>query len=129
MLRECGRVLEPGGRLAGYIIHTPEGLSAAEARRAAELGPPYVTASPETLTRRAGFTVVGREDVTPQFRDCCEALLRARTRLESALRADEGDEVFEEEHTRKTAMLTGIHERLLLRSLVVAATPAPSNPR
>ena len=85
-----------------------------------------MTASPDTLTRRAGFTVVGQEDVTPQFRDCCEALLRARARLESALRADEGDEGFEEEHARKTAMLTGIRERLLLRSLVVAATPTPT---
>ena len=119
----CDAIVHAGGRLAGYIIHTPEGLSAAEAQRAAELGPPNVAASLDTLTRRAGLTVVGREDVTMQFRDCCESLLRARTRLESVLRAEEGDEAFDEEHARKTDMLTGIHERLLLRSLVVAAAP------
>ena len=61
---------------------------------AAELCPTEVTASasPETVTHRAGFTVVHREDVTQQFREGCEALLHAHTRLESALRAEEGDE-------------------------------------
>ena len=85
-------------------------------------------ASPEPLTRRAGLTVVHREDVTPQFRAGCEALLRAHTHLESTLRAEEGDEVFEEERTRKTAMLTGVREGLLVRSLVVAVAPSSAAP-
>jgi hypothetical protein len=118
-------VLKPGGRLAGYLIHTPAGLSPSETERAAELGPSEVAAdrAPEVLTRLAAFTLVHYEDVTSQFRTACQALLTARVRLEPALRMDEGDEIFEAEHARKTAMLTGIHEGLLLRSLVVAVAP------
>ena len=34
MLRECHRVLKPGSRSAGYVIHTPSGLTQAGERRA-----------------------------------------------------------------------------------------------
>ena len=66
MLRECRRVLKSGGRIAGYVIHPPAGLTPAQKRRAAELGPSDVTApaSPAALTESAGLTIVVVEDVT-----------------------------------------------------------------
>ena len=104
------------------MIHTPSGLSQAEERRAAELGPSDVTApdSPEALARQAGLSVVVLQDVTEEFRKTCEALLRAREALEAELRAEEGDDAYEEERSKKSAMLTGIDEGVLCRSLIVA---------
>lgn len=123
MLRECHRVLRRHGRLAGYVIHTPNGLAPADQRRANELGPSATAAvgSPEDLARSVGFSIIRMEDVTTLFRSTCEAILRARCALEGALRSAEGSDAFEEEQQQKRRMLKGIDEGLLLRSLVVAA--------
>ncbi len=122
MLRECHRVLKPGGRIAGYVIHTPAGLGAADEQRACELGPDQVTgaALPEDLTREAGFSDVIREDVTGQFRATVEAMLRAARRWAPELRAEQGDEQYAAGCERGEAKLIGIREGLLLRSLVTA---------
>ena len=122
MLRECDRVLKPAGCIAGYVIHIPTGLTEAQERRAADLGPSDVTAStsPEVLTQAAGLTVVVKEDATDVFRATCAALVADRRDLEDELRADEGDDFYEEEQRKKNAMLQGIDEGILCRSLVVA---------
>jgi len=122
VLRECGRVLEPGGRIAGYVIHPPAGLTPSQERRAAELGPSDVTApaSPAALTESAGLTIVVIEDVTDAFRATCVALRAARRDLDAELRGDEGDEFYEEALRTKDAMLCGIDEGVLCRSLIVA---------
>ncbi len=122
MLRECHRVLKAGGRIAGYVIHTPQGLRREDECRAAELGPSAVAAPalPEDLAESVGFSVMQLEDVTARFRTTCEAIVRARTELEHALRAEEGDEGYEEEQQDKRDMLQGIDEGLLRRSLIVA---------
>ena len=122
MLRECHRVLKPGGRIAGYVIHTPAGLTPVQERRAAQLGPSDVTApaSPEALTQAAGLTIEVTEDVTDAFRATCAALRAARRDLEDELRDDEGDDFYEEARRTKDAMLWGIDEGVLCRSLIVA---------
>ena len=109
--------------MAGYVIHTASGLGPAGEQRATELGPSDVTASesPEGLARQAALTVLACEDVTESFRLTCDALLRARERLADQLRAEEGDDFYEEEHRKKKSMLLGIDEGLLRRSLIVAS--------
>ena len=123
MLRECRRVLKSGGRIAGYVIHPPAGLTPAQEQRAAELGPSDVTApaSPAALTESAGLTIVVTEDVTAAFRATSAALRAARRDLEAELRGDEGDDFYEEALRTQDAMLCGIDERLLCRSLIVAS--------
>lgn len=121
MLRECQRVLKPGGRIAGYVIHARSGLTTSERRRAAELGPSELLApaSPEELTRAGGLSVVALHDVTRTFLATCEAILRARERHAAELRAAEGDAAFQEEQEKKESMRQGIHAGLLRRSLIV----------
>jgi hypothetical protein len=87
--------------MAGYVIHTPDGLSQRDQRRASELGPSEVAAeaSPGGLAEATGFSLILQEDVT---------LLRARGELEDALRIAEGHEAFEEEQQKKRWMLEGI---------------------
>ncbi len=108
--------------MAGYVIHTPVGLSQRDMAKAGELGPSDVAAaiSPVDLARSAGLSVVRQEDVTSDFRITCETILRARSELGEALRAEEGPETFEEEQQKKCSMLLGIDQGLLLRSLIVA---------
>ena len=125
MLRACHEVLRPGGRIAGYTIHTPTGLSRDDAKRASELGPSEVLAdsAPCDLLRAAGFKVLLEEDVTADFKSTCEAMLGARHQLEDELRAEEGDALFEEEQQKKLHMIEGVSRGLLRRSLHVASKP------
>jgi hypothetical protein len=121
-MRECRRILKPGGRVAGYLIHTPPGLADRAYERASELGPAEAV-TPEPLTElvaAAGLNLVALQDVTNDFRQTCRAILDARRDHETALRAEEGDEVFEDGQAQKDAVLAGIDEGLLLRSLLVA---------
>ena len=122
MLREFHRVLKLGGRVAAYVIHTPNDLSIEEETRARELGPSEVTASgsPEDLAASAGLTVIDQRDVTEEYRSLCEALLRVRGELETLLRDEEGDEEYEKGQSDKVSRLKGIDEGLLQRSLIVA---------
>ncbi len=108
--------------MAGYLIHTPSGLSPSAELRASELGPAEVTAaaSPDELARSVGFSVIVQDDVTAAFSDTCGAILRAREQFEAALRAAESDAAYDEEQTKKRNMLEGISEGLLQRSLIVA---------
>ena len=121
MLRECFRVLRSGGRIAGYVIHTPDALGVADATRAAELGPDdvWAPAAPEDLARLAGFSDVVRTDVSDQYRATVEEMLQAAGRWEVELRAEQGDEEYEAGRTRGQSMQAGIREGLLLRPLLI----------
>ncbi len=122
MLRESHRVLEPGGLLAGYVIHTPPDLSAAAGARAAELGPSNIV-EPEsyaTLLDRVGFSRVSEEDVTTTFAQTAAALLEAREALVDVLRAEEGEQIYQEEYSKLRDMVLGIDEGLVRRALIVA---------
>ena len=114
--------MKEGGCLAGFVIHTPAGLSATAKQRASELGPDAVVAAalPEDLTLEAGFLNVVRTDVTHQFKATVEAMLRAARRWEAELRVEQGEEEYVAGRERGKAMLIGIREGLLLRSLVTA---------
>ena len=122
MLRECHRVLKPGRGIAGYVIRTPADISTTQQQRASELGPDDVVgaASPEDLLLEAGFSNVGREDVTVQFKATVDAMLRAARQWEAGLRAQQGDEEYTAGRERAAAKGIGIREGLLLRSLVTA---------
>ncbi len=125
MLRECRRVLKQNGRIGGYVIHTPPDLTPAAAQWAAELGPTDVASphSPAELLALAGMTVIEEDDVTDLFRATCENILKAQKELEDELRAEKGDEIYEEEVQEAHKMITGIDEGLLLRSLTVGTKP------
>ena len=115
-------MLKSGGRLAGYVIHTPTDLTPDARQRAAELGPSEVLADapPDELARAAGLSVIAYEDVTEEFDAMCDALTSARSRLEPQLRTTEGNDVYEEERVKKDAMLEGVRKGLLRRCLLVA---------
>lgn len=121
MWRACHDVLAPGGRVAGYVIHTRLGLSRNDTRRAAELGPSEVVGPglPGEQAEAIGFRVLVEEDVTVDFAATCEAILRARDTLAVELLQEEGPDVFEEERLTKFHMAEGIRDGLLARSLLV----------
>ena len=121
MLRACWRTLRPGGRIAGYVIHTAPGLSESQYRRAVALGPSHVASrrGPAELLEAARFSEIERVDVTDTFLETCTAFLRARERYADELRSWEGDDEFEQVQARNQRLVEGITAGLLRRSRVV----------
>ena len=107
--------------MAGYVIHTPAGLTPTATAEASALGPSAVGADvlPDALAQRAGLTVLEYVDVTDEFYRTCCAFHDGLTALESSIRAVDGDEAFEDDCARKASMREGIERHLLRRCLIV----------
>ena len=125
MLRECHRVLKPGGLLAGYTIHTPLDLSQADLDRASDLGPSFVGGweDPATEAQRAGFGVVQKLDVTAGFRESSLAWRAGLEATEAVVREELGSEDYEHQVERNGCILAGIDAGLLRRSFWVFERP------
>lgn len=125
MMRECRRVLRPGGRLAALVIETGRGLSEQELALAADLGPSDVRAEADLagLARAAGLDVELERDVTRDFGDVLAALMRGLEDAEEELRAVEGDVEYDYEKGRRRSMLEATRRGLIRRTMVVAARP------
>lgn len=122
MLRECARVLRIGGRLASVVIEPAVGLDEGGLARARMLGPGSLTTSGRLAhhVEAVGLDVVSEEDWTGELASLLRALLEGLRSEEDALRAAEGDDVYEHELEKKRSLLTGVEEGLLVRTFVLA---------
>jgi ubiquinone/menaquinone biosynthesis C-methylase UbiE len=123
VLRECLRLLRPGGKMAFYTIFIPLGLAPARYRRAARAGPRAVTSwgrSQTELLRAAGFALVREEDVTPQFLATTRAWHDGRARFLVELSEAEGADTVTERQCDCQIQERAIEEGLLRRGLFVA---------
>jgi len=77
----------------------------------------------EETTAAAGFLPLVVEDWTSELEGALRRMLDGLRAGETALRSDEGDDVFEHEVSKKAQLLEGVVEGLLRRTLVVAAAP------
>jgi hypothetical protein len=102
--------LRPGGLLAGYVIHTPAGLSERDLDRAGDLGPSFLGGWEDAggEAERAGFGVVEARDVTARFRETALAWLAGLEAREGELREELGREGYEREVERNACIVEGI---------------------
>lgn len=123
MLRECQRVLKPGGRLGALAITHAEKLSKDDLARASEVGPSLAGSEAPLLdlARSAGFEEVVEHDQTGVFERVCARLVELRIRFERALRAAEGDEMYETDKADTEALLEAIRAGLLRRVLIIGS--------
>jgi len=127
VLRACGRVLKPAGRIAFYTIFIPSGVSEADRRRVLALNDPAELGSPapqDELLRSAEFVDIDETDETDQFLRTARGWYEARERHGSELRRLEGEMEFEEGQAGRRAKLKTIEAGLLRRALFVAKRPA-----
>lgn len=126
MLRACGRLLKPGGRLAFYTIFIPPGLSDRDYRRALRLDRAAIGSrkrEQQELLRSAGFVEISETDVTAEFLRISRAWLEARDRHAAGLRESEGHTQFEQKQAEARGQIEAIEAGLMRRSLLVAERP------
>ena len=130
-MRECARVLRPGGRLGVLPIETPPGLAEGQIAIAERLGPSAVRAeaSLEEMVLAADLSLRSVEDVTTAFERTVEAIVRELEDSERMLREAEGDEAYEAEHEKKSDMLAALRRGVIRRTFLVAEKRRISGPR
>lgn len=121
-MRECHRILCEGGRLAAIAIEPARGLGPAARDRAVEIGPSHLGPddSIEESAVSAGFRLLEVLDLTADFRRVAVESAGELQRRSAELRSEEDEQTYVDELDRKTRMVRGVDEGLLVRTLVLA---------
>lgn len=125
VLRECHRLLRPGGRFAFTTIHIADDLDAHAHRRAVRAGPWHVTTRRpySEMVERAGFTDITLHDITRDYELTQRTWLEATEANAHALRRATTDAEFALGQRERRLTRTAIADGLLHRSLITATRP------
>lgn len=122
VLASCRRVIRDGGRMAFTVIYITPGLSAADYERAAERGPPFITAEAEypTLLEWTGWGLEDRVDLTDCYAENVARLIGEFERRAESLGEVFGRSDYEERLARRRRSLEAVESGLHRRELFVA---------
>ena len=126
-LRATFRALRSGGRTAFTVIFPAPGLTAGEARRAIEAGPPNcgLRTSYPSLLRSAGFVEIDERDRTADYAATASRKLEVAEQFAGQMIEMLGRQDYDQMHAERRLAVAAIGGGLLRRSLFVARRPAP----
>jgi cyclopropane fatty-acyl-phospholipid synthase-like methyltransferase len=124
-LRATRQMLRPGGRTAFTAIFPAPGLTAAEARRAIEAGPPNcgLRTSYPSLLRSAGFVEIDEHDLTADYFATASRKLEVAEQFAEDMSEMLGRREYDEMQAQRRLAIAAIHGGLLRRSLFLARRP------
>ncbi len=125
-LKECRRVVRPGGRMVFTVIFPPPNLASADHERAVRFGPPFVATAAEypAMLQEAGWSTTHRRDLTAEYAKSVQHLLHEEAAHAEQLSELYGPAEFSETLTRRRMTAQVIGKGFLRRELF-AATTAP----
>jgi hypothetical protein len=124
-LRATFQTLRAGGRTAFTTIFPASGLSAVEARRAIEAGPPNcgLRTSYPSLLRSAGFVEMEERDLTAGYLATARRKLQVTEQSAGDMIEMLGRQEYDEMQAQRRLAIAAIDGGLLRRSLFVARRP------
>ncbi len=81
-----------------------------------------------SLLRSAGFSEIGSDDRTDEYRTAQAGWIEEMSRREPAIRPIMGDDAFDEQLRDRRRALAAIDEGLLVRVMYWASRPSPESP-
>ena len=126
VLEACRGAIRSDGRMAFTVISIARGLSTTDQDRAVENGPEFIDSETDypTLLAETGWTLVDRQDITPDYAASCRRTLRAEEEHKDALASLIGAAEFAERHGGWRSKLAAVEDGLIRRDLFLA-TPKP----
>jgi ubiquinone/menaquinone biosynthesis C-methylase UbiE len=122
-LDECRRVARPGALMEFSVISLARQPASDDERRLLQQsGPPYPDAEADyaVLLRRAGWAVIERIEVTPEFARCMDILLDELHRRRAAFLEAFGERDYTERMIHRRSTRGAISRGLLQREIFVA---------
>ena len=129
-LRECARVLVPGGRMSFITIHPADGLGPADRRRAARSGPVAVSISRphRELLASAGFVDITETDCSDEFMTTTQAWADQWDLYGKEMESLWGRDTFRQRQRDRQAQLRATKDGILRRSIFTARLPGRPDP-
>jgi len=119
VLRDCRRVLRPGGIMVFTVIFIAPGLSPSDHALAAASGPPVIETAagyPEMLDE-AGWKITTRAELTAEYRSSLRRLIDLEEAHEAELRDLRGDAGYFEKLGRRQRALAAVEQGLIRREM------------
>ncbi len=117
VLRECRRVLRPGGKMVFTVILIAPGLSPGDHAVAAAGGPPVIETAmgyPEMLDV-AGWQITTRAELSAEYRSSLRRMIELEEAHEAELRELRGDAGFWDKLGRRQRALAAVEQGLIRR--------------
>ncbi len=119
VLRECRRVLRPGGTMVFTVIFIAPELSPGDHALAAASGPPVIEAAAgyAEMLHEAGWEITTRAELTAEYRSSLSRLIDLEQAHEAELRELRGDGGYLEKLGRRQRALAGVEQGLIRREM------------
>ncbi len=126
VLRECRRIIQPGGHMVFAVVSVTAGLGTDDHARAVASGTPFVEAeaSYPDLLRATGWTLEEDLDQTDAYIATCRRQIEADTASRTDLRALLGDKAYDERLAKWHGYLGALTDGLLCRHRFTARPAA-----
>lgn len=121
VLNECRRVIKGNGCMVFTVISIVPGLSHVDFKKALMFSPGFVESDSDyhSMLLSAGWSIIRCRDITKEFKESCERMIKAESEQEPGLRRLIGNKEFEEGSAIWKGKLSAIKKRLLRRELFV----------
>ena len=119
VLRECRRVLRPGGTMVFTVIFIAPELSPGDHALAAASGPPVIEAAAgyAEMLHEAGWEITTRAELTAEYRSSLGSLIGLEVAHEAELRELRGDGGYVEKLGRRQRALAAVERGLIRREM------------
>lgn len=123
VLKECMRVIRPGGKMVFTVISIPPGLTGADHARAVDCGPPFIAAERDyrSLLEDTGWVIIDQLDVSAAYEETGRRYIHEVEARADALCGLLGEAELCELLAKRQNNVKAVADRIVRREMFVAS--------